>query len=360
MPIQHAVWRVGPQPTALLQSTLQTEHLLEEMIVAEPSILSDGWMLIGRQVRTSNGGYVDLLAIDADGELIIIELKRHQTPRDVIAQALDYASWVENLTPEKIAEVYQSFAKGASLDEAFQKRFGIELDEDKLDGSHQIVIVAAALDASTERIVHYLSDKDVPINIVFFQVFRDEASQFLSRSWLIDPIETEKKAVPSKREEKGAWNGEFYVAFGHDQGREWEDARRFGFISAGGGAWYTRTMALLSPGDRIWVLVPKRGYVGVGIVKGPAVRARDFFVATEEGRKHIFDVTKASYHREYVDDDQKTEMFVPVEWLQTRPLKDSFNEVGLFGNQNTVCQPKTLKWNHTIDRLKQAFHVADA
>ena len=122
------------------------------------------------------------------------------------------------------------------------------MDEEQLDGSHQIVIVAATLDASTERIVQYLSDKDVPINVVFFQVFGNGESQLLSRSWLIDPIETEAKAVPAKREGKGPWNGEFYAAFGHYvSGRRWEDAQRFGFISAGGGAWYIRTLALLAP-----------------------------------------------------------------------------------------------------------------
>src|SRR5262249_50177288 len=50
---------------------------------------------------------------------------------------------------------------------------------------------------------------------------------------------------------KLSWNGEFYVSFGGD--REWEEARRYGFISAGGGAWYSQTLELLEPGGRIWV-----------------------------------------------------------------------------------------------------------
>lgn len=358
MPIKHGIWRVGEKPTPLAVSSLQTEALLEDMIASEPTILSDGWLLIGRQVRTSNGGIIDLLALDADGQVIIIELKRHQTPRDVIAQALDYASWVQEQPPERLAEIFQAYSGTGSLDEAFQQRFGIELDEEQLDGSHQIVIVAAVLDASTERIVQYLSDKDVPINVVFFQVFQDGGLQLLSRSWLIDPVETEKKAIPQRREQKGAWNGEFYVAFGHYTGRDWEEARRYGFISAGGGAWYTRTLALLSPGDRIWVLVPKVGYVGVGTVTGNPVRARDFTVETEKGRRHIFDVSPTRYHPENADDDDKTEVFVPVEWLKTVPLTEAFNEVGLFGNQNTVCQPRTVKWNHTVSRLKTFFGLS--
>ena len=41
--------------------------------------------------------YIDLLAIDADGNLHVLELKRDKTPRDVVAQVLDYGSWVTTL-----------------------------------------------------------------------------------------------------------------------------------------------------------------------------------------------------------------------------------------------------------------------
>lgn len=358
MPIKHAIWRVSEKPSPLTLSALQTEALLETMIAAEPSILSDGWLLIGRQLRTEHGGFIDLLAIDADGQLILIELKRQLTPRDVVAQALDYASWVQELPAEKLAEIFQHFSDGGSLDEAFKAKFGMELDEDQLDGSHQIVIVAATLDASTERIVRYLSDRDLPINVVFFQVFQDGATQFLSRSFLIDPVENERKAVPSKREERGPWNGEFYVSFGHGQGRDWADAVRHGFISAGGGIWYSRTLNLLSAGDRVWVLVPKQGYVGVGKVTGAPVRASDFLVSEDGQKRPLLDVAKASYHREFMGDDERAEVIVPVEWIRTRPLKDAYTEIGLFGNQNTVCQPKTVKWDHTVKRLKQVFAVS--
>jgi hypothetical protein len=338
-----------------LEVSIQTEALLEQMIVADPAILSDGWLIIGRQVRTTHGGFIDLLALNADGQLIIIELKRHQTPREVVAQAIDYASWAQELAPEKIAEIYQSYSKGGSLDDAFKRRFATALDEEQLDGSHQIVIVAASLDASTERIVRYLSDKDVAINVLFFQVFQDAGGQLLSRAWFIDPIETESKAIPPSRNAKGEWNGEFYVSFGHGQERDWSDAMRYGFISAGGGIWYSRTLTLLSEGDRIWVLVPEHGYVGVGRVLGPPIPGKEFFVDVDGTRRHIFEVSQARYHRHLVDDEEKSEYFVPVKWIETKPLSKAVSEVGLFGNQNSVCRPRTSKWNHTVERLMHFF-----
>lgn len=37
----------------------------------------------------------------------------------------------------------------------------------------------------------------------------------------------------------------------------------------------------------------------------------------------------------------------------------AFSEVGLFGNQNTVCKPTTPKWSHTVSRLEQAWQISD-
>src|SRR5277367_2724878 len=100
MPINYSVWRVGQSPSRLLESSLVSEKLLEDMIVASPEILSDQWMIIGRQERTGFG-VIDLLAIAPDGTLILIELKKERTPRDVVAQAIDYANWVEGLDAQE-------------------------------------------------------------------------------------------------------------------------------------------------------------------------------------------------------------------------------------------------------------------
>src|SRR5438034_9345886 len=124
MPIRTALWKVSQQPKPLAESTLAKDQLLEEMIVAAPRLLSDEWMLIGRQEDTGFGGRIDLLAIAPDGSLVLIELKRNRTPREVVAQALDYASWVANLRSEEIADIYARFKPGRRLKADFLDRFG--------------------------------------------------------------------------------------------------------------------------------------------------------------------------------------------------------------------------------------------
>jgi len=363
MPIHHAIWKVGGQPAPLTVTKLASEKELEDMITARPEILSAEWMLIGRQEKTSFGGIIDLLAIAPDGSLVLIELKRDKTPREIVAQALDYASWVENLKPDKIAQIYDRFRPGRSLDEDFKIRFGAELDEDALNGSHQIIIVAAELDASTERILGYLNARDIAINALFFQVFQLGEEKLLSRAWLLDPGQTQVNATtttPTKGE-KEPWNGEFYVSFGDTTSRSWEDAVKFGFISAGGGSWYSQTLKMLSPGDRVWVKIPKTGYVGVGIVKEEVQAVKDFTVTVDGVEHPALDVLRhRDLYRQTADDPEKSEYFVRVEWLATLPREKAFNEVGLFGNQNSVCQPVAASWRHTVERLKTVFSNWDS
>ena len=358
MPIQHALWQVGLQPQPLSISLLVSEQLLEEMIVRDPRILSNEWMLIGRQEITSFGGKIDLLAIAPDGSLVLIELKRDRTPREIVAQALDYASWVQSLTADRLVQIYSRFSKGAGLAEAFQQRFSVALDEDSLNGTHQIIIAASELDPATERIVAYLNARDIPINVLFFQVFQHGEHQLLSRTWLVDPSETQANAAVGKTLVGGKepWNGEFYVSFGDTASRSWDDARKYGYISAGGGTWYSQTLKLLSPGDRVWVNIPKKGYVGVGKVKAAVQPASEFMVMTDQGAQSVMDVVQhGEKYRSTAEVPDLSEYFVSVNWLETVDANQAFYEVGLFGNQNTVCQPTTPKWRHTVERLKAVF-----
>ena len=133
---------------------------------------------------------------------------------------------------------------------------------DELNETHQLVIVASQLDDSTERIVNYLSEEhNVPINALFFRIYRDGDREYLSSMWFIDPFAESHNIWRAQR----TVEGEFYVSFGHsDDGRHWQDAMKYGYVSGGGGVWYSNTLDLLEPGNRVWVNVPGKGYVGVG------------------------------------------------------------------------------------------------
>ncbi|MBV1931140.1 MAG: DUF91 domain-containing protein [Porticoccaceae bacterium] len=360
MAIEQSIWKTGDVPEKLQPAVLQSEDFLEQQIVKDMAILNDGWMLIGRQVRTDYDKRIDLLAIDAAGSLIVIELKRDKTPRDVVAQALEYAAWVVDLTDSDVAEIYANYAECQQLAEidlmkAFALRFGSTLSAEEINASHQMVIVATRLDNTTERIISYLNDTaGVGVNVLFFNVFEDGGNQYLSRAWMIDPGESQEKAVATREQEP--WNGEFYVSYGVDNSRSWGDALRYGFISAGGGRWYTQTLNMLSEGDRVWVNCPGGGYVGVGEVLGSVIKAVDFRV---DGQTLAELETDTDYRAAYFieSDDDYAEYLVPVRWIKTVDAADAVSETGFFGNQNSVCKPRTPKWGHTVNRLKKVWGV---
>lgn len=365
MPLELAVWRIDGELRALETSGLDLEERLETLLDQDVTIANPGWMIIGRQVDTGFGGRVDLLAIDAVGNLAVLELKRDQTPREVIAQVLEYGSWVVNLTAAELAPIYQKYVerfhpeRGAeSLDDAFCHRYGTkELPED-LNQDHELVVVAAQFDATSERIVDYLASvHEVAINAIFFRVFKDGDREYLARVWLRDPTETTAESdSPATRD----WNGEYYVSFGG--GRDWEEARRYGFISGGGGAFYSRTLSMLSPGDRIWVNVPGSGYVGVGEVIGKSEHIDDARIQDAKSLKvspaDIADLKIAQTAHAH-DRGEMGEYIVPVKWFKTVPLAQAVKERGFFGNQNTVARPRAERWRHTVERLRVRFGIRE-
>ncbi len=80
-----------------VQTPFQLNHdeaALENWLESNPDgIVEDGRILIiGRQVATNFGKFIDLLGIDREGNVVVVELKRDKTPRDTIAQSLEYAS----------------------------------------------------------------------------------------------------------------------------------------------------------------------------------------------------------------------------------------------------------------------------
>jgi len=108
------------------------------------------------------------------------------------------------------SDIYQRFKPGGDMAADFQARFGALLEAEALNQNHQIVIVAAELDASSERIVGYLSERDIAINVLCFQVFQLGEQQLISRAWLLDPTEAPQATSASKPGMPAEpWNGEF-------------------------------------------------------------------------------------------------------------------------------------------------------
>jgi hypothetical protein len=159
-------------------------------------------------------------------------------------QDIDYGSWVKGLTTPRIHAIANTYLKRL-LSEAFHHRFDQNIPE-TLNSSHNLLIVASRFNPSSRRIVAYLAETHgVSINTAFFSYFHDAGNEFLASEFLLD---REQVVGRSEAKTKASWTGYYYVNVG-GRGRNWEDMRDHGFVSAGGGCVYSLPLDRLSPKD---------------------------------------------------------------------------------------------------------------
>lgn len=98
---------------------------LQEWIAKNPACLGEDLLIIQKEFAgfSDTNERLDLLALDKDGRLVVIENKLDDTGRDVVWQALKYASYCSSLSKENIRTIYQEF---------LSKSGSIEIAEDKI------------------------------------------------------------------------------------------------------------------------------------------------------------------------------------------------------------------------------------
>jgi hypothetical protein len=324
------LWKVESEQLAeVATASPESERIIEKWIAEDPSILGLDLLVIARQLTTDFGGRIDLLGIDQEGDLTLIEVKRDKTPREVIAQTLDYGSWIKGLTTPRIHSIASAYLK-RPLSEAFLQRFDQNIPE-ILNSSHNLLIVANEFDPSSRRIVEYLAEtRGVSINTAFFSYFHDGGNEFLTADFLMDQEQVVGRAVAKTK----VWTGYYYVNAGEwPTYRNWEDMRNHGFIAAGRGRKYSIQLNRLPPGASIFVYQKHAGYAGYGLVSSTEpVMAKDF--TTGDGQSlddlKLQGRLKEAGILEGRDDPELSEYLVGVQWKKTFPKSEAKWRGGLF------------------------------
>jgi len=191
--------RLSPIETTLADNNRkETEHL-ENWIKTKPEILGTDILVIGEQVYTKSGP-LDFLAIDNNGNIVVVELKRDRLARVVLAQAIDYASDLSTWDIDKLSEVCMSYT-GNSLEDHISENFeDIEIDDLTINQTQRLLLVGFSIEESLNRMIEWLSSNfDMSINAIILNYGKtSNGTELLSRTVTI-PEEIAKEKTSKKK-----------------------------------------------------------------------------------------------------------------------------------------------------------------
>lgn len=173
------------------------EKDFENWLENSPAVLLDNddgstVLWIGRQVSATVGDvgkYPDLIGIDAEGNLVIVELKKGKTPREVVAQILEYASWGASLKYEDLNQIaMQYFDKcdyhpNRNLEEAFREVFDPDnaISSDiKFNLNQKLFIVAEEISPIVRQVAFHLRSRyKLDLHCLEYQVMKTLEGDYL-------------------------------------------------------------------------------------------------------------------------------------------------------------------------------------
>ena len=171
---------------------LESEELLENTLVENPNLLIEGLTLVGRQTPTE-GGPLDLLGVDSDGRLIVFELKRGTLSRDAVAQIIDYASYLDDMALDDLADHIseRSGANGIDKIENFHEWYDTQgFGELEALKPLRLFLVGLGAGDRTERMVRFLANNsNMDISLLAFHGFDYDGKTLLAKQVEVEGTE---------------------------------------------------------------------------------------------------------------------------------------------------------------------------
>ena len=179
---------------------LESEERLEDLLAANPEMLMPGLWLVGRQTPIG-GGFLDLLGVDADGQLVVFELKRGTLTRDAVAQVIDYGSALEAMSDDELATliVEHSGQRGIAKIEDFEDWL-IQRGHESgtVQRSVQMMLVGLGVDDPATRMVDFLRSRGVDIALLTYYAYVHNGGLLLARR-ADEQLASEPSAPPKQR-----------------------------------------------------------------------------------------------------------------------------------------------------------------
>ena len=154
------------------EGILERQHL-QAAIKQQIEVIAPNCIVISEEFSEWSGSQrrIDLLAIDKEGNLVVIELKRTETGEHMELQALRYAAMVSTLTFSRATEIYQKYLISIGSEENAENKLKEFLDweepqEDDFGLDVRIILVSANFSKELTTSVMWLNERNLDIRCV--------------------------------------------------------------------------------------------------------------------------------------------------------------------------------------------------
>jgi len=158
-------------------------------------------LIIGRQVTTNLNTFIDLIGIDEFGNTVVIELKRDKTPRETLAQLIEYASFIDNLDYEQLNDIFQNYSsEEVGLEEYHQQYYeNVASQNVSWNKNSKLVIVAQDISKEIKQTSLYLRKKGKDVYCVEFKYFVNNSNiKMISSDFVVGDEEFIRQKVKSE------------------------------------------------------------------------------------------------------------------------------------------------------------------
>ena len=175
-------------PTTFEAESIQ-EAELRRLLRDQPEVLEEGLFIVAEEFSNwkESGRSIDLLALDSEGNLAVIELKRTQTGDHSELQAIRYAAMVSNLKPEDVIEAHRKYLDVEQQEAERRIRDHLSNTETGEIETQRPRIILASAGFSTELTtsVLWLRDGGMDISCVKLQLYQSGDGLLLDTSQVI-------------------------------------------------------------------------------------------------------------------------------------------------------------------------------
>lgn len=202
---------VSLEKKAFSALNLSERYDLQEWIADNPSILGERLLIIQKEFAgfSDTRERLDLLALDENGNLVIIENKLDDSGKDVVWQALKYVSYCATLTKAEICDIYQNYLSEGLIAKDLIAEFFDNLDFESIrlnpnDGDQRIIFVAANFRKEVTSTVLWLRDHGVDITCIKVSVYQDDGKMYLDTEQILpikDIGDYQIKLIAKKQED---------------------------------------------------------------------------------------------------------------------------------------------------------------